>query len=68
MGDLNYRSGAETVVDVSPAKISTNKNVGTSGSYVGNDGKTYTKAQLNKLGYTDAQIQEAIKLGNIKNK
>jgi hypothetical protein len=68
MGDLNYRSGAETVVDVSPAKISTNKNVGTSESYVGNDGKTYTKAQLNKLGYTDAQIQEAIKLGNIKNK
>jgi hypothetical protein len=68
MGDLNYKSGAETVLDVSPAKVSTNKNVGTSGSYVGNDGKTYTKAQLNKLGYTDAQIQEAIKLGNIKNK
>lgn len=29
-------------------------------------GKTYTKGDLNKLGYTDAQIEEAIKLGNIK--
>ena len=34
-------------------------------SYIAN-GKSYTKSELNKLGYTDAQIEEAIKLGNIK--
>jgi hypothetical protein len=31
---------------------------------VGN--KSYTKSDLNKMGYTDAQIEQAIKLGTIK--
>ena len=29
-------------------------------------GKSYTKSDLNKMGYTDAQIEQAIKLGTIK--
>lgn len=31
-------------------------------------GKNYSKKQLNDLGYTDDQIQQAIKMGTIKNK
>lgn len=29
-------------------------------------GKSYSKSDLNKMGYTDAQIEQAIKLGTIK--
>jgi predicted transcriptional regulator with HTH domain len=29
-------------------------------------GKSYTKSDLNKMGYTDSQIEQAIKLGTIK--
>jgi hypothetical protein len=29
-------------------------------------GKSYSKSELNKLGYSDADIEEAVRLGNIK--
>ena len=40
----------------------------TSRTYKSYDGKTYTYQQLIKAGYTDAQIQQAIQQGNLKEK
>lgn len=74
MGDLNYKSGAETILDVAPAKYTPGTKTSTkpatnqlSGSLIVN-GKSYTKKALNDLGYSDENIREAIQLGNIKTK
>lgn len=48
---------AEKSLAAEPAKKSDMYNVG---------GKSYSKSDLNKMGYTDAQIEQAIKLGTIK--
>lgn len=63
--DVNVK--ASGAIGGQKSKIETVKQAGKSESYI-IGGKTYTKADLTKLGYTDEQIKQAISLGNIKTK
>jgi len=65
--DVNVK--ASGAIGGQKSKIETVKQAGgqKSESYIIR-GKTYTKADLTKLGYTDEQIKQAISLGNIKTK
>jgi hypothetical protein len=67
MPDINFKIGSVSLDNLSsPKATATTKK--TSGTYVTPNGKSYSKSDLLKAGYTEQQIQEAIKLGNIKPK
>ena len=55
------------MLDSVNAVPSTAKQVKTGESFTVGD-KVMTKSELLKLGYTEAQIQQAVKLGTIKTK
>ena len=58
-------TGSDKKLESKILSESTNKNTPKAATYnIG--GKSYNKSDLNKMGYTDAQIEQAIKLGTIK--
>jgi hypothetical protein len=67
MPKINFKSGSVSLDNLNLPKASTSSPK-TSGSYVTATGQSYSKSDLIKLGYTEQQIQEAIKIGNIKPK
>lgn len=56
-GNTSFTNSKTSTTQASSATLKTNYKVGN---------KDYTKEQLNQMGYSDEQIQEAVRLGNIK--
>lgn len=59
-GGKKHVPGASLDQSVKPKEINPNK------SYKASNGRSYSHSELKKMGYTDEQIQQAIKLGNLK--
>lgn len=64
--DITFKGGVDVYKNIpSTQKEAKPKPISKSSSFIVN-GKSYTKDALNKLGYSDQQIQQAINLGSIK--